>query len=303
MKRLRIFLFIFLLPAALLVRPAGLRAQQFALASQAAGRTAELRAEVEFLCDSLCAGRAFGTAGAQGATLYLLRQLRNAGLRTTVQSFAAGGRVGHNVVAVTPGWFRRYIVVGAYFDGLGVLEGRLFPGADANASGVAALLALARELPEVCRGDVGLVFVGFDGHAADLSGASAFLAQYRSVYPPVLMVNLDLLGSSLAPVSPSRPDYLIALGGGPYRRALESAARGPRIDLTYDYYGSEAFTEIFYRRVSDQRCFLEAGIPAVMFTSGITQHTNQVTDTPATLDYDLLRRRIDLIATWLRGQL
>ena len=303
MKRLRIFLLIFCLSAALLVRPGMLRAQQFVLSEAAPDRTAELRAEVEFLCDSLCAGRGFGTAGAQGATLYLLRQLRDAGLRTTVQSFAAGGRVGHNVVAVTPGWFRRYIVVGAYFDGLGTLDGRIYPGADANASGVAALLALARELPAVCRGLVGVVFVAFDGHAADLAGAQAFLAQYRSVYPPVLMVNLDLLGSSLAPVSPSRPDYLIALGGGPYRMALESAARGPRLDLTYDYYGSEAFTEIFYRRVSDQRCFLEAGIPAVMFTSGITEHTNQVTDTPATLDYDLLRRRIDLISAWLRAQL
>ena len=303
MKRLRIFLLIFCLSAALLVRPGMLRAQQFVLSEAAPDRTAELRAEVEFLCDSLCAGRGFGTAGAQGATLYLLRQLRDAGLRTTVQSFAAGGRVGHNVVAVTPGWFRRYIVVGAYFDGLGTLDGRIYPGADANASGVAALLALARELPAVCRGLVGVVFVAFDGHAADLAGAQAFLAQYRSVYPPVLMVNLDLLGSSLAPVSPSRPDYLIALGGGPYRWALESAARGPRLDLTYDYYGSEAFTEIFYRRVSDQRCFLEAGIPAVMFTSGITEHTNQVTDTPATLDYDLLSRRIDLISAWLRTQL
>ena len=296
MKRLRIFLLIFFLPAALLVRPATLSAQQ-------PGREAELRAEVEFLCDSLCAGRAFGTAGAQGATFYLLRQLRNAGLRTTVQSFAAGGRVGHNVVAVTPGWFRRYIVVGAYFDGLGMLDGRLYPGADANGSGVAALLALARELPSVCRGDVGIVFVAFDGHAADLSGARAFLERYRAVYPPVLMVNLDLLGSSLAPVSKARPDYLIALGGGSYRFSLESAARGVSIDLTYDYYGSEAFTELFYRRVSDQRSFLEAGIPAVMFTSGITQHTNQVTDLPATLDYGLLSRRISLIASWLRTQL
>ena len=40
-----------------------------------------------------------------------------------------------------------------------------------------------------------------------------------------------------------------------------------------------------------------------MFTSGITRHTNQVTDTPATLDYGLLRRRIDLISAWLRAQL
>lgn len=303
MKRLRIFLLIFCLSAALLVRPGMLHAQQFVLSEPAPDRTAGLRAEVEFFCDSLCAGRGFGTVGAQAATLYLLRQLRDAGLRTTVQSFAAGGRVGHNVVAVTPGWFRRYIVVGAYFDGLGTLDGRIYPGADANASGVAALLSLARELPGLCRGMVGLVFVAFDGHAADLAGAQAFLERYGSVYPPVLMVNLDLLGSSLAPVSAARPDYLIALGGGPYRMALESAARGPRIDLTYDYYGSEAFTEIFYRRVSDQRCFLEAGIPAVMFTSGITRHTNQVTDTPATLDYELLRRRIDLISAWLRTQL
>ena len=296
MKRLLIFVF-FLLPAALLMRPAGASAQPFS------GREAGLRDEVTFLCDSLCAGRGFGSAGAQASTLYLLRQLRDAGLRTTVQSFAASGRIGHNVVAVTPGWFRRYIVVGAYFDALGTLDGRIYPGADANASGVAALLALARELPDACRGEVGLVFVAFDGHAADLSGARAFLERYRRDYPPVLMVNLDLLGSSLAPVRAAQPDYLIALGGQPYRSGLEAANRGPRLDLSYDYYGSDAFTDVFYRRVSDQRWFLEAGIPAVMFTSGITRHTNKVTDTPATLDYPLLSRRIDLIHLWLRSQL
>ena len=295
MKRLLFFLF-FLLPAALLLRPD-------VASAQVADRETELRAEVEFLCDSLCAGRAFGTAGAQASTLYLLRQLRDAGLRTTVQSFSAGGRIGHNVVAVTPGWYRRYIVVGAYFDAIGTLEGRIYPGADANASGVAALLALARELPACCHGEVGLVFVAFDGHAADLSGARAFLERYRPVYPPVLMVNLDLLGSSLAPIRSGHSDYLIALGGSPYRFALESANRGPRLDLAYDYYGSESFTDVFYRRVSDQRWFLEAGIPAVMFTSGITQHTNKVTDTPATLDYGLLDRRIGLIAAWLHAML
>ena len=266
-------------------------------------REAELRAEVHFLCDSLHAGRGFGTSGVQGSTFYLLRQLRDAGLRTTVQSFSAGGRTGHNVVAVTPGWFRRYIIVGAYADGLGTLGGRIYPGADANASGVAALLALARTLPACCDGEVGLVFVAFDGHGADLAGSRAFLERFRTLYPPVLAVNLDQLGSSLAPVRPARPDYLIALGGESYRPGLDEANRGPRLDLSYDYYGSRAFTEMFYRRVSDQRWFLEAGIPAVMFTSGITEHTNKVTDTPATLDYALLERRVALIEAWLRSML
>lgn len=291
MKRLPIFLLIFLLALP-------------AVRISAAGpdRQAVLRAEVGFLCDSLSAGRAFGTPGAQLGTFYLLRQLRDAGLRTTVQSFSAGGRVGHNVVAVTPGWFRRYIVVGAYADGLGTLGDRVYPGADANASGIAALLALARELPADCRGEVGIVFVAFDGHKANLAGAEAFLQAFREQYPPILMVNLDQLGTSLAPVRRGRPDYLIALGGEPYRAALE-AANTTALDLSYDYYGNSSITELFYRRISDQRWFLEAGIPAVMFTSGITEHTNKISDTPATLDYPLLDRRISLIAAWLRSRL
>jgi len=291
LKRLPIFLLIFLLALP-------------AVRISAAGpdRQAVLRAEVGFLCDSLSAGRAFGTPGAQLGTFYLLRQLRDAGLRTTVQSFSAGGRVGHNVVAVTPGWFRRYIVVGAYADGLGTLGDRVYPGADANASGIAALLALARELPADCRGEVGIVFVAFDGHKANLAGAEAFLQAFREQYPPILMVNLDQLGSSLAPVRRGRPDYLIALGGEPYRAALE-AANATALDLSYDYYGNSSITELFYRRISDQRWFLEAGIPAVMFTSGITEHTNKISDTPATLDYPLLDRRISLIAAWLRSRL
>ena len=263
----------------------------------------QLHAEVVFLTDSLRAGRGFGAPGNQSATFYLLRQFRNAGLRTQVQSFPEGKLGGHNVIAVTPGWFRRYIVVGAYYDGLGTLDGRMFPGADSNASGVAALLSLARRLPECCSGEVGLIFVAFDGHNADLSGSRAFLEHFCSELEIPLMVNLDILGSSQAPLRKGRPDYLIALGGERYRLSLDNANRGPRLDLGYDYYGSKSFTDLFYRRVSDQRWFLEAGIPAVMFTSGITMDTNKPTDVPEALDYALLERRVLLIEAWLRGML
>ena len=126
-------------------------------------RVEALRADVQFFADSLQTGRACGTGGVQAVTFYLLRQLRDLGLRTTVQSFDAGGRVGHNVVAVTPGWYRSYIVVGAHFDGLGTLDGKCYPGADSNASGVAALLALARSLTGTAQGPTGLILVAFDG--------------------------------------------------------------------------------------------------------------------------------------------
>ena len=277
-----------------------LAALSLSLPSPGRERPDDLREEVEFFADSLRAGRGLGTPGAQGVIFYLVRQLRDAGMETTVQGFREDGKVGHNVVAVTPGSFQQYIVVSAYLDGLGVLDGTLYPGADANASGLAALLALARELPERARGVTGLVFVAFDGHNTNLSGSRAWLERFRRQYPISLMVNLDILGSSLAPVRKEDPDYLIALGADDYWFNLVSFSSRYDIGVSFDYYGSDAFTKVFYRQVSDQRWFLEAGIPAVMFTSGITMNTNKAADTPDTLDYGLLDRRIQLISRWLR---
>ncbi len=266
-------------------------------------RQADLRAEVAFLCDSLQAGRGFGTVGAGRTASYLLSQLRNAGLNAFTQSFIQDGQIGRNVIGITPGFYARYIVVSAYYDGLGVLDGAFYPGADANASGVAALLALARELSPVCKGLTGLIFVAFDGHNAGLSGSRAFLERYRTNYSLAQLVNLDILGSSLAPVHPASPEYLIALGGSGERFYLDNANTGIRLHLVYDYYGSDGFTELFYRRISDQRWFVEAGIPSVMFTSGITMNTNKRTDTPDTLDYPLLDKRIQVIFNWLKRKL
>ena len=250
-----------------------------------------LEEEVLFLTDSLQAGRGFGTGGNQLVTLYLMRQFKSAGLRTSVQSFDASGKYGHNVVGVTRGWFRDYIVIGAYYDGFGTLDGVLYPGADSNASGVAALLWLSRQLPRLCDGSTGLIFVAFDGHNASLEGAKEFLSRYSTEYRMKMMVNLDILGSTLAPVRQGHNDFLIALGAERWRLSMDSANRSTRLDLSYDYYGSKDFTRLFYNRVSEQRWFLEAGIPSVMFTSGITMNTNKTTDTAATLDYPSLQMK------------
>lgn len=257
--------------------------------------------ELRFLTDSLQGGRAFGSPEAQSTTFYLLRQFRNQGLRTMVQSFEYGGKTGHNVVAVTPGWFKQYIVVGAYYDGLGMLSGEFYPGADSNASGVAALLTLARELPAACKGDVGLIFVAFDGHNASMSGSKEFVARYASEYDIKLMVNLDILGSGEAPLRKGRPDYILALGGATYRLTMQNANRMIGLDMAFDYYGSRNFTDLFYRKISDQKWFLDAGIPAVMFTSGITMNTNKVTDTISNIDLDLLSKRVAFISRWINS--
>ncbi|MBQ9400179.1 MAG: M28 family peptidase [Bacteroidales bacterium] len=266
------------------------------LPAQPALTETSLRQDVEFLSGEFCQGRGTGTRGAAESAFFLLRRFREAGLEPRLQTFDAEGSIARNVIAEYRGDYSsdRYILVCAYYDGLGVLSGRMYPGADANASGVAALLAAASRIA-AARPRANYLFAALDGHMSGLSGAQA-LYGYRRVR---LAVNLDTVGSSLAPVSSYWPDYLIALGGTPYEVGLEKANKATDLRLYYDYYGSRDFTDFFYRKVSDQKVFVSHGIPAVMFTSGITDHTNKESDTASTLDYRLLCLRARLISDWL----
>ena len=123
-----------------------------------------------------------------------------------------------------------------------------------------------------------------------------------------LMVNIDQIGATLSPLRRERPDYIIMLGN----EKLKESKRGlleycnktllTNLDLGFDYYGSKQFTTLFYR-LSDQRIFIDNGIPSVLFTSGITMKTNKTYDNVASLDYAVLRKRILLMFYWIEKML
>ena len=257
-----------------------------------------LRGDVTFLADSLVKGREFGTKGNLDAAFHINKSFRDAGLWARFQLYRSDGRTGRNVIGITPGFYDSYIVIGAHFDGLGFHGGRHYPGADSNASGVAALLALAREIVHL-RSHTGVIFVAFDGYNDSMSGSSAFLEEAFKSYKIDLMVNLDILGATSSPIREGQPAYLIALGAAAYSWQLNSIGREAGLDLAFDYYGSSRFTDLFYKEISDQKWFLKKRIPSVMFTSGITMDTNRISDTTDKLDYDIMARRVNLISTWL----
>ena len=262
-----------------------------------------LREDVEMLCSESFAGRSFSSGNTVLASMMIARRFAEAGVPAPdggrFQCFRDDrGICGRNVVGVLKGRSAKTVVIGAYYDGLGMLGGRLYPGADSNASGVAMLLAIAEELASGPALQETLVFVAFDGHYSACAGASAFASSMQ--LHPALMLNLDTVGSSLAPVKRAVPDYLIALGGERWSRGLEAAAARAGITLYYDYYGSRAFTDMFYRASGDHKPFMDEGVPCVMFTSGITNNTNRVGDQPSSLDYPLMRRRSSLLCAWLQ---
>lgn len=290
----------------------------------------KLEREVSFLADSICQGRGTGTRGGAEAASWIARKFDNAGLLmfdgAWGKSFiSANGTAGHNIMGLLPGTNKghhdRYVIVGAHYDHLGTIGEKLYPGADANASGTVALTSLA-EMLSMTRSigktyGCNIIFVAFDGKELDMAGSQDLweMISEKRLTDPVsgkvitkdkiaFMVNIDQVGSCLSPLNEGRNDYLIMLDGktgrSSYKDVLTScnSMYDINLDLGFTYYGSDNFTKLFYR-LSDQRVFVDNRIPAVMFTSGITMNNNKPWDRTSTLDMDILHKRITLIYHWI----
>lgn len=276
-----------------------------------------LQKHLEFLTSEDIAGRAAGSPQAKMIADYIAGEFEKYGLQplksvSFLQPFnlRQGKGKGYNVVGYLPAQKRNadYIVVGAHFDHIGRIDGKVYPGADDNASGVAAMLELAKALGKRYseRGNLNhnIVFVAFDANNLNLQG-SRYFASHFTTYPASItcMLNIDQIGSTLAPVG-EKEEYLLILGGnkiqGWQREQLDFANGyfGLGLQLDYSYYGSPEFYDIFYR-LSDQQSFTERGIPALLFTSGITELTNKEGDNMENLNLEVLQKRIELIYRFL----
>ena len=293
-----------------------------------------LRFKVEFMTDSICAGRGTGTRGGVETAAWIAREFDKSGLMkskgTYYQRFQTEkGICGANLIGFLPNSSRkahhRYVIIGAHYDHLGTIKGTMYPGADSNASGTAALLSLAEMFATTKMNgkiwDSNIIFVAFDANGHDLAGSQALwnMIERGELTDPVsggritkqmisLMVNIDQVGCTMSPLRSGRKDYMIILGNHSLKPSqqynLEMCNILYKIDLELSetYYGSANFTKMFYR-LSDQRVFIDNNIPAVMFTSGITMNNNKTRDKAASLDYPILKKRLFFMYHWIENLL
>ena len=248
------------------------------------------------LADTLMEGRGHASRGAVEAQIYLLKRFGGMGYEPSLQTFRTERGVGRNIIAVCRGDRKssQYTLICAHYDGVGNPGGTVYPGADANASGVAVLLYLAEALKDSGRN---YVFAALDGYSEGMSGAETLASE--GGWKLSMVISLDTIGATIAPPNKYRPDYLIALGGKKWEKKFDEANEKTGLRIYFDYYKSKSFTDYFYTRMSDQAPFLRRGVTALMFTSGITLNTNKITDTAETLDYEILQKRAEVIRNWL----
>lgn len=265
---------------------------------------ASLLGDVRALAAPEMEGRAVGTLGGERARDYLRARYGALGLQPvgagfdqpfsftpgrgirfwrgtfwqTPQPVHGANLVGKITGSVEPG---KYLVLSAHYDHLGIRAGKLYPGADDNASGVAALLAAAsyfRQHPP----RHSLLLVAFDGEESGLRGARAYVEN-----PPVALavtlldINFDMLSRS-----PAGEIFLTGLHANPQLRALLDPVRAravPRIlyghDFPRPFWSGDDWTNS-----SDHGAFNDKGIPFIYL--GVEDHPDyhQPSDTFARLD-------------------
>jgi hypothetical protein len=253
-----------------------------------------LRARVAYLASAELDGRAPGTAGDAAARAYIAERFRCLGLapggdeggyeqrftadrdseRAAPPRAAPTANVIGYVTGDDPAAGRDIIVVGAHHDHVG--RGHL--GANDNASGIAALLAIAQAVRQHGTPRRTIAFVAFAGEELGLLGSAHFAAHPPAALPldrVVYDINLDMVGSYASAGAVYAMGTFPGVAATPILKAL---ADDTKLHIGLGGRGAG----------SDHEAFCAAGVPYVFFWTPDRRCYHERCDTIERLDTEHL---------------
>ncbi len=280
---------------------------------RADGLEKDLQKHVQFITSDSLMGRSAGSEGELAVANYIYDQLVEAGVTMLTprdgEDFYIAGSIAQgqspeaakdtihsrNIIGIVQGYHpqlkNEYIVIGAHMDHLGVnkitIDGKemlqIYPGADDNASGVAALLELAREInANRFMFKRSVIFAFFGAEEVGMAGSWYFLSRsFSEVQNIVMMINLDMIGRSGV-------DNGLQIFTGVQTPALKNIVNELSLRPA-SIQPKLAYTDYF---PSDHRLFAEKGIPIALFTTG----THRDYHTPYDLEQDIDYNQMEKIA-------
>ena len=268
----------------------------------------QLLEDVRILSADDMEGRRVDTPGSAKARGYLIRRLEEIGVEPAQGDayeqefvFTKEGQAfrGVNLLGKIEGTSRsrKTLVVMAHYDHVGVINGEIYNGADDNASGVAALLAIAQSFADdPPRHDV--LFALVDAEEGGLRGSRVLVSD-----PPVpladiaLVVNFDMLGRS-------DRNELYAAGAAHFpwlKPRLEALAATAPVSLKLGHDTPAWGEGQDWTMESDHGSFQEKGVPWVYF--GVEEHADyhKPSDNFAAIPQDFFRRSAQTVLDAVRA--
>jgi hypothetical protein len=245
-----------------------------------------LEQHVYTLASDSLQGRKAGTDYSRMAADYIVEQLERIGIEpyletSFLQTFNCDFQ---NVVGIIRGndsiLKHEYIIVGAHYDHIGVKKGEIYNGADDNASGVAVLIELGRELKrDQSNLKRSIILVAFDAEEIGLLGS-----KYFSNHPNMskdnikLMISIDMVGWF------EKSGKVKYHGSGTIKNGKELILNEEYIPKGLNVVAKK-FEEIPFK-ITDTGPFAKKGIPTLWITTGIKSPYHKPQDEAHLIDYD-----------------
>ncbi len=247
-------------------------------------------------------------AARTGAALPSVAAERRCTIRTTENERV---EYSQNVVGILDGADPRlkqeFVVLSAHYDHLPAQGDVIFPGADDDGSGTAAVLELARVFAEGERPKRSIFVLFNTGEEMGLLGSGYFTDQEPLVPLEAIVANfnIDMIGRSRHPGDDRREnaeltdrDSVFLIGPDKHSRQLfelSEQTNAATVQLRLDYtYNDEAHPmRLFYR--SDHWNFAKRGIPIVFYFTGLHADYHRPTDTVDKIDFEKMARITKLV--------
>lgn len=185
--------------------------------------------DLKALSSSKMQGRKTGSQGSKLAAQYIITRFKQLNLYPTIDNYQHkfeyksgffSKKQGVNIIGTLPAKNPKapYVVFIAHYDHLGHSGSKIYYGADDNASGVAAMLNIAKRLQKLDL-NYHYIFIATDAEETGLYGSKAFLSSALvNTNDIALNINLDMLA-----VAPKR-GFLYAFSSiklKPYKEIIE----------------------------------------------------------------------------------
>ena len=216
-------------------------------------------------------GRKAGTQGIEKAARYIENEFKKIGLNkfdelsTYRQEFNEKGLALFNVIGILEGNSKKdeFIVISAHYDHLGINKNGngdvIYNGANDNASGVAAVLALAKYFSKMKVNERSIIFVAFTAEEMGLIGSNYF---GKKINPKKIVagINIEMIGkqSQFGPKTAWITGYNKSTFGEIIQKNLEGS--------DYKVYPDPYLNfNLFFR--SDNASLARLGVPAHTFST------------------------------------
>lgn len=256
-----------------------------------------LKSNLSFLASDDLKGRLAGSEGEKKAAEYISKNFKKLGLKTELQPFEYSVKLnphdensstpskGTNIIGYLDNKAPKTIIIGAHYDHLGLNEhhhstlmnsdGQIHNGADDNASGVTAVMELARMFSQnKTQEKVNYVFALFSAEEDGLIGSKKLAEEVKTKFPNVVaMINLDMVGR----LNQDKVLNVGGIGSSPIFKELIEKFKPAGYNLALDESGTGP---------SDHTSFYLKDIPVLFFFTGTHEDYHKPSDDTEKINFE-----------------